>query len=184
VDRYAAFLRGVNLGKARRVTGAQLCAVATGAGLRDVGSFLSSGNLAFSTDAAQPPAALEERIEAALEAALGFPVPTLVRGAAELAAIVARKPFTPEELERSSGRPQVVLLRSAPGPQDAAAVLAHTSAEDRLVLEGRELHWLPAGGMSASRLDLDALLGRLPTATIRTANTLAHLQAKLLTSAS
>jgi uncharacterized protein (DUF1697 family) len=174
MPRYAAFLRGINLGR-RRVTGEQLCAPLRGLGFAGVASFLASGNLVFDSPEEQRHDELEARVGAALEAALGYEVLTFVRGAAEVAAIVARTPFPPAVLEGSAGKLQVILLQAAPDDAAAAAVLARAPADDRLVLVGTELYWLPAGNVSASALDLDALGRLLGPTTVRTANTLARL---------
>jgi hypothetical protein len=46
--RHVAFLRGINVG-GRRVTMAQLCAAFEALGFAEVGTFLASGNVTFST---------------------------------------------------------------------------------------------------------------------------------------
>ena len=45
--RYAAFIRAVNLGKNRRVTGAQLKTLFEEAGAEEVATFRTSGNVVF-----------------------------------------------------------------------------------------------------------------------------------------
>jgi hypothetical protein len=47
-NRYAAFLRGINVG-GRRVTGQQLCAPIEALGFQEVTSFLASGNVTLAT---------------------------------------------------------------------------------------------------------------------------------------
>lgn len=174
--RYAAFLRGINLGS-RRVTGAELCAPVEALGFGEVASFLASGNVTFTTDDTDP-VTLEATIAAALEEALGYEVLTFVRDEVELAAIVARTPFTEAQLARSAGKPQVLLLPREPAAEDAEVARAYGSDEDVLALHGRELHWLPAGPMSRSDLDLAAIGRAVGPVTIRTANTLARMHAK------
>ncbi|WP_052668676.1 DUF1697 domain-containing protein [Nitriliruptor alkaliphilus] len=175
--RYAAFLRGINLGK-RRVTGPELCAPFEGLGFTEVASFLASGNVVFETDDDAGAGELGTRIASALEEALGYEVLTFLRSVAELAAIVARTPFTADQLARSTGKPQVLLLPREPAADDAAAALAHGSDDDVLVLDGRELHWLPSGGVSQSDLDLTAIGRAVGPVTIRTANTLSRMHTK------
>ena len=63
-----------------------------GFGLRGVESFIASGNLIFETGR-ETEAALSRRIEAGLKAALGYEVAVLLRGEAELAALVGGCPF-------------------------------------------------------------------------------------------
>jgi uncharacterized protein (DUF1697 family) len=182
VGRYAAFLRGINLGN-RRVTGKELCASFEELGFTQVASFLASGNVAFRIAEDPAPEELSGRIAAALEPRLGYPVLTFVRTATELAVLVSRTPFPPGALERTAGKLQVLLLPREPDADAARAALAHASDQDLLHLHGQELWWLPSGGMSQSDLDLDAIGRLIGPVTIRTANTLARMHAKFFASA-
>lgn len=175
--RYAAFLRGINLGK-RRVTGDELCAPFIDLGFGEVASFLASGNVAFTTDGAADEGELTESIAAVLEERLGFPVLTFLRSGSELAEIVSRSPFTPDAYERSTGKLQVMLLPGAPDPVAAQTVVDLGSEDDLLEVQGREVFWLPSGGMSQSSLDVDAIGRLVGPVTIRTSNTLVRMHAK------
>jgi uncharacterized protein (DUF1697 family) len=90
VTRYAAFLRGVNLG-ARTVKSADLLAVFERLGLSGVKTLLASGNVMFDSD--ETAEALRPRIETALEQKFGFAVGTVLRTQGELRALVAADPF-------------------------------------------------------------------------------------------
>lgn len=176
--RYAAFLRGINLG-GRRVTGAALCRPFEELGLEEVASFLASGNVTFRATAADGPVDLEARIEAALQAALGYPVDTFVRTAAEVRAIAEQQPFAAEAVAASDGKLQVTFLRHEPTPDAAAAALAQEDDHDRLAVIGREWYWLPSGGISRSSLDVPAIERALGRGTTRTARTVARLADRL-----
>ncbi len=57
-------------------------------------------------------------------------------------------------------------------------VLALASDEDLLAIEGRELYWLPSGGLLESGLDLKAIEALLGTDTRRTMGTIEQIAAK------
>ena len=120
-----AFLRGMNLGR-RRITNVDLTAAFEGLGFDGVWTYRASGNVVFE-DAGQERTALVQRIEDGLGKALAYEVPTVLRSAEELAAIVAFEPFTPAELDASTGKVQVTLLGDAPDEAARAAVLAHAT---------------------------------------------------------
>lgn len=82
MTRYAAFLRGMNLG-GRRITNSDLCACFEAMGLTGVAAFLASGNVVFETDPEEPEA-LARRIEQGLQHQLGYAVPTFLRTAEEI----------------------------------------------------------------------------------------------------
>jgi uncharacterized protein (DUF1697 family) len=174
---YAAFLRGINVGKAHRVGGAELRSCFEELGLSDVATFRASGNVVFDADDG-PVDELRARIEAALEAALGYDVAVLLRTAAEIRALAAQKPFTDAQLEASKGKLQVSLLAAKPAAGTRKSVLALATGEDALAFGDRELYWLPSGGMLESDLDLNAIDKLLGVSTRRTKNTVDLIAAK------
>lgn len=56
--------------------------------------------------------------------------------------------------------------------------MAHATTEDRLAVAGRELYWLPHGGLSDSDLDLKALASILGPTTIRTKGTIDQIASR------
>lgn len=181
--RDAALLRGIDLG-GRRVTGAELCGPFEELRFAEVASFLASANVTFRAgDGADVPSAdavdLEECIEAALQTALGYPVDTFVRTAAEVTAIAEQQPFAAEVVAASSGKLQVTCLRPEPSSDAAAAALTVATDEDRLAVIGREWYWLPSGGLSQSSLDVPTIERALGRGTTRTARTVARLADRL-----
>ncbi|MBK9696826.1 MAG: DUF1697 domain-containing protein [Propionibacteriaceae bacterium] len=86
-----AWLRGINVGGNKRVSMAQLRAVAVDLGWRQVSTHLNSGNLLFG---AQGPASeVAAQLSEAIGERLGVEVAVLVREAADLGALLAANPF-------------------------------------------------------------------------------------------
>lgn len=88
MTHYIALLRGVNVGKAKRVPMAELRALLAGLGYTGVTTLLNSGNAVFHATGGAP-AANAQAIRAALAARLHLDVPVIVLTAQTLAAIVA-----------------------------------------------------------------------------------------------
>jgi uncharacterized protein (DUF1697 family) len=80
---WIALLRGINVGKAKRVAMAELRALFEELGYKDVKTLLNSGNVVFSGGAASP-ASIEVKVEAAFTARFGFSSRITVLTAAEL----------------------------------------------------------------------------------------------------
>lgn len=149
--RYVAFLRAVNVG-GRVVKMDELRRIFEATGLTDVETFIASGNVIFST-AAKSTAAVEQKVEAQLKAALGYDVPTFVRSLAEVADAAAHRPFADKDVA-ASGAHMVAFVR---GPLDAAARKGLTGLEspiDRFVARGREVYWLSTPKQSESKLTI------------------------------
>jgi hypothetical protein len=59
-------------------------------------------------------------------------------------------------------------------------VLGHSDHEDRLAIDGRQLYWLPSGGISESDLDLKAIEAEAGPWTMRTKATIEQIVARHL----
>ncbi|HET6998849.1 MAG TPA: DUF1697 domain-containing protein [Solirubrobacterales bacterium] len=177
MERYVAFLRGMNLGN-RRIKNAELTAEFETLGFVDVATFRASGNVIFGTEGKRSEATLTKEIESGLGDALGYEVPVFLRSCVEARAIAAREPFDAKLVAASKGKLQVTMLPKKPAAAAAKKALGLASDEDRLAIEGKELFWLPSGGISESKLDLKAVYDALGDGTIRTMGTVEQIAAK------
>ena len=175
--KYAAFLRGINLGKVRRVSNADLKSHFEDMGLEDVATFRASGNVIFAAGR-ESESKLIARVENALREALGYEVTTFLRDETEVKAIAQLEPFPPETVERSKGKLQVSMLPKPPAKKPRDAVLAMATDDDALAFGERELYWLPSGGQMQSELDLNAIEKLVGPTTRRTLGTIEQIAAK------
>ena len=101
---YVALLRGINVGGHRKVPMAELRTLAGEIGLDDPRTYVASGNLLFTSD--QSAAALEKKIEEAIEERFGFDVDVIVRSARQWAGYRDGNPMRKE----SEAHPSKVML--------------------------------------------------------------------------
>jgi uncharacterized protein (DUF1697 family) len=177
MSRYAAFLRGVNLGARRKASSDDLRSCFEGIGLEGVATFRTSGNVVFEAGR-EARGKLTGRIEKALAESLGYDVTVFLRTAGELDAIAARQPFPAKLVDHSKGKLQVALLPKKPSASARERVLAMATDEDRLGFADRELYWLPSGGTRDAGLDLTAVEKPIGPWTMRTKGTLEQLRSK------
>lgn len=175
--QYVAFLRGMNVG-GHRITNAELARHFSELGFENVAPFLASGNVAFES-ASESTSSLPIELERELAQRLGYEVPVFLRSGAEVREIAHHQPFSVEQLSRLKGKPQVALLAASPTKSRRQAVLKHASDKDALAIRGRELYWLPQGGLSESNLDLGAIEKLLGSMTVRTHRTIERLAKRL-----
>jgi uncharacterized protein (DUF1697 family) len=142
VTRYVALLRGINVGRAKRIGMADLRALCEREGFQNVRSQGQSGNLVI--DSPLAPKTVAARIARAVQSELGMEVGVVVRTAAELRAVLKRNPFG-----KIADPPKNSSVSFLDRPPAADALDGITPAEfepERFLLEGRELYlWLPAG---------------------------------------
>ena len=119
-NRQVALIRGINVGRAKRVAMADLRALVTELGYRDVSTLLNSGNVIFTVPRAGrgDPAA---RIERAMSGRLGVTARVLVLTAAEVAAIIAGNP-----LGKVAADPTRLLVTVLANPADRARLVPLT----------------------------------------------------------
>ncbi|HEU4699384.1 MAG TPA: DUF1697 domain-containing protein [Gemmatimonadales bacterium] len=154
-----ALLRGINVGRAKRVAMADLRALVAGLGYADVRTLLNSGNVVFRAPGGQPAAAAAKaaaRIEAALAAELGLTARVTGLGADELAAIVAAEPFG--ALAADPSRYLVAVFRERGGAARLAGLVGRDWAPGALAVGARAAYlWCPDGILESPLL---AAMGR------------------------
>lgn len=173
-----AFLRAINVG-GHTVAMARLKELFRELGLKDVETFIASGNVVFDGGKSGE-AALRRRIEVHLAEALGYEVATFLRSNRELGALVNGCPFSPAEVARAQAL-SVAFLQE-PLTADAEARLQGLQTDvDAFRITGREVWWLCQVKQSESTFSnavFEKVLG--VKATFRGLNTLQRLAAKHL----
>ena len=114
-------------------------------GLRNVATFIASGNLIFDVAAGADLAALERRLEKHLASEFGFEAPAFIRTADEIAAVAETQLFP--DLAATDSL-YVSFLRSVPDEAAKKAILALESPVDTFRFLGRELYWRCRGKIS------------------------------------
>jgi len=109
VPRFVVLLRGINVGRAKRLAMADLRALLADAGYTDVRTVLNSGN-AVVTGPDEPPAAHAARVETAITERTGLDVRVVVLTAGQLHEVAAANPFTDVALTGGEVMPAALLV--------------------------------------------------------------------------
>lgn len=172
--RYLALLRGINVGKAKRVAMADLRALMAGLGYSEVATLLNSGNVVFSGAAGQH-AAAAAAIEQGLVRKLGVAARVTVLACEELALVMRENPLVEVATDHSR---LLVFLFTDPAVRATLGVLEQRDwAPEALALGSRAAYvWCPGGIIeSKAAAALGKLLG--DGATARNWKTLCKLKA-------
>jgi uncharacterized protein (DUF1697 family) len=149
VPVFVALLRGINVGKHRRVAMADLRAVLAEAGHVDVTTHLQSGNVILETRERRPDA-VERSIEEALRKGLDLDIDVVVRKASDLAKVVKNNPFLGRGADPATLH--VGFLKEKPTAAAARALTGKDFGDDELVLRGAELYLRYPGGYGRSKM--------------------------------
>jgi uncharacterized protein (DUF1697 family) len=179
VPVYAALLRGINVGRNKRIAMADLRALMEGLGHGSVKTHLQSGNVVFESPK-RSSAPLAAAIERAIEKELGMDVTVMVRRSDELQAVLKAAPYG----GRTSDHKQLHVAFLAEKPR-AAAVKGfgiEEFAPDEMTVVGREAYLLYPRGYALTKLTnavIEKKLGvRATSRNWRTVAALAELTAK------
>jgi uncharacterized protein (DUF1697 family) len=140
--RLVVLLRGINVGKTKRISMADLRQLLSDCGYEDVQTYLQSGNAVVSSG--DKPAKVERDISAAIAAELGHEVDVVVRTAAQLAKVVADDPFA--DVRDDHRFHQALFLAGKPDAKEIARLKETDFSPERLVVQPGVLHaWCPDG---------------------------------------
>lgn len=164
MTRYVALLRAVNVGGTSKLPMQQLIAIADEIGFEQPQTYIASGNLIFASPLGER--AVRAKLEQALAAHMGKPVPVMIRTAAEMAAVAEHNPF-----KDAPGRRVLATFLGEPPPADALEQARGIDGE-RLALGRREIYVDYCGRLlGRSRLVIPAAA----KGTARNMNTVAKL---------
>jgi uncharacterized protein (DUF1697 family) len=171
--RYAALLRGINVGGRKKVPMAPLRELLAGLGYADVVTHLQSGNAVFSAPG-KSSQALAGAIAKAVAGEFGMDVKVVIRTHAELAGVTRRSPLPAGPANPS--RFFVAFLSAEPEADATAALESMSFDPDQVWISGSEAFlWCPAGAAD-TKLTNNFLEKRLKvTATSRNWNTVLKL---------
>jgi uncharacterized protein (DUF1697 family) len=173
---HVALLRGINVGKAKRIAMADLRTLVETLGYGEVRTLLNSGNVVFSSTGA-PKGDPAQRIEKALAAKLGVSARVIVLTAAGLEAIVQQNPL----LDRMTD-PSRMLVAVFQDPGDRIRLqplLEQDWGEDALAPGPGAAYLWCTEGVLASPLSVASARAFKDRATTRNWSTILKLQGML-----
>jgi uncharacterized protein (DUF1697 family) len=172
--RYAALLRGINVGGNKKIPMAALRELMQGLGYADVVTHLQSGNAVFSS--ARQPQTLARAIADGISTEFAMDVKVVIRTAAQLTDVAERSPL-PDGPENPS-RFFVAFLSAAPDPAAVSEMESMSFDPDRIWISGAEAFVSCPAGAGDTKLTNSFLEKRLGvTATMRNWNTVTKLVA-------
>lgn len=168
---YVALLRGINLGPSKRVKMDALRKSFESLGLKNVQTYIQSGNVIFKARKTSS-AALRKKIEERIIKEFGFSALTILRSQEELGKVVEMNPF--KQHGASPERLHVIFLSETPDAAFLKQLEGLTKAPDESCCLGQEIYLhLPNGFAQSSMIHNPLerkLLTRATTRNWRTVN--------------
>jgi len=156
-----SMLRGVNVGGHNKIKMDALRGLYESLGLREVQTYVQSGNVVFRTKERNL-AGLGNKIENAIERSFDFRPVVVLRTPAELKDVIARNPFA----KRSGiepGKLLVTFLASHPAAEALEQVLKIKTDPEEMHVDGREVYIYFPNGMARPKLSWVTVEKKLKT---------------------
>jgi uncharacterized protein (DUF1697 family) len=146
VATFVAFLRGVNLGPAKKISMAELRSMAEDLGYDDVATYINSGNLIVRTG--KKAATVERELSRAIGERFGHEVDVAVRSEAELKELLAKNPYP----DGDPSQVTVAFMVKAPGAQAKERVAAVATDHEPVTFTGKDVYVNYTKGLGQSKL--------------------------------
>lgn len=148
MQRKIGLLRGINVGGKRKILMADLKAMCEKMGLKNVNTYIQSGNLIFNSD--RKNAELENALENAIAEEFGFEVPVTVRSEKELENSISNNPFFEKTTDLK--RLHLTFLKKEPIRENLEKTLTYSYEPDLFKIEDKDVFIFCAGKYHESKL--------------------------------
>lgn len=161
---YLSILRGINVSGQKKVPMAELKSLYEELNLKDISTYIQSGNVIFRTESIKD---LSQRIEQKILAKYNFNVPVIIRTIDEMQSVIKGTPFIKEkniDLEKL----HVTYLAENPKQENIDKLNTYNYQPDRFLILGKEIYLYCPNGYGRTKLTTDFFENKLKvTATTR-----------------
>ena len=159
MNRCVALIRGINVGGNSIIRMTDLKALFESADLKDVSTYIQSGNVIFTSDI-RDKSELVRKLEALLKPAAGSRAKVLILSKEELEKAQAGNPFEPEKHDREQ-KTHLMFLSDVPNEANIRSLMEKQGLEYRFHVKDKVLYYTYPNEYAANRrtIDFEKILG-------------------------
>lgn len=150
--KYIALLRGINLGKYRKIRMANLRQLFERMGYTNVQTYIQTGNVIFCTAQENTQGELQKHIQEAIQAQFGFDVPTVVLTHSEMEKVAHNNPFLLQNNELADERLHISFLHTTPSEECKLSISKKQFPPDKYILHNHVVYIFCTATYSQSKL--------------------------------
>lgn len=143
-----AILRGINVGGKRKILMADLKSMCEKLGLKNVKTYIQSGNLIFNSD--RQNSELENDLEKAITEKFGFDVPVVVRTEKQLEVSIKNNPFFDQDTDIK--QLHLTFLKEKPNKENVDKTLTYNYEPDEFQINDKDIFIFCSGKYHESKL--------------------------------
>lgn len=138
MSKYVAILRGINVGKGRKVLMTDLKNLLAKLGLKHIQTYIQSGNVMFDLRQPESLVVLEDGLNQAISGTFGFDIPVIIRTAREMEESVANNPFLKED-GADIDKLHLTFLKDVPAPELLKKIKEFQFSPDQFEIIGKDV---------------------------------------------
>jgi uncharacterized protein (DUF1697 family) len=146
VNSYVSMLRGINVGGNRKVSMQILKEMYESIGMKNVRTYVQSGNVLFTTESST--SSTKERIQKEIKNAFGFDVLVLLRTKKELSELVQKSPFK----QKDETKLHVTFLSQKPTDVPVEELNSAKTGDEDFVIASQEIYLFCPNGYGVTKL--------------------------------
>jgi uncharacterized protein (DUF1697 family) len=148
---FISFLRGVNMTGHNSIKMTDLADLFIKIGIKDVETYIQSGNVIFSNTGTIPLAALSVRIEQAILERFNYSIPVMIRTNKELSDLFSSNPFL-DETDFDPSKMAVIFLHDEPSVTQIQKVATVDYPPDKFMISGKDVFLYCPNGFGRTKL--------------------------------
>lgn len=175
MQTFISILRGINVSGQKKILMADLKDLYESLKLKDIITYIQSGNVIFKSNEKLSDIALAKKIETAIFKKYDFDVPVIIRSKDEIHKIISTNPFL-KERNIEAKRLYVTFLSETPAKENVESVKRFDFSPDRFFITGKEVYLCVSNGYGETKLSNNFFEKKLKVnATTRNWNTVQKL---------
>jgi len=175
MQTFISILRGINVSGQKKILMTELKALYESLKLKDVTTYIQSGNVLFKSEKNLSDLELAAKIEKAIYKKYDFEVPVIIRNKDEIKKIISVNPFLKEENSEAK-RLYITFLSQAPAKENIESIQGFDFSPDKFSIIGKEVYLYISNGYGETKLSNNFFEKKLKVnATTRNWNTVQKL---------
>jgi uncharacterized protein (DUF1697 family) len=175
MQTFISILRGINVSGQKKILMTELKALYESLKLKDVTTYIQSGNVLFKSEKNLSDLELAAKIEKAIYKKYDFEVPVIIRNKDEIKKIISVNPFLKEENSEAK-RLYITFLSQAPAKENIESIQGFDFSPDKFSIIGKEVYLHISNGYGETKLSNNFFEKKLKVnATTRNWNTVQKL---------
>jgi len=156
---YISLLRGINVSGQKKIKMAELKTLYESLGLRDVTTYIQSGNVIFNSD--KEAALIKEHLQKNIAQHFSFNVPVEVISYDEFTKIKEQLPFTEIDIEQDGSKVLITFLSEIPTAASVEKLMSYVTTPEKLVVKDKFIYLHCPNGYGKTKLSNNFIENKL-----------------------